>query len=88
MADSYWRKIAAPIISRVIAEHGTDNMRGLRRALREAYPFGPRRFHPYRIWCDEIRRQLAPPETRHLHRTSKPAPPVECPGQLPLLIEP
>lgn len=26
----------------------------------DAYPFGERRMHPYRIWRDEIRRQLNP----------------------------
>ena len=87
MIDSYWRRIAAPIISRVIAEHGAEDMRGLRRALREAYPFGERRFHPYRIWCDEIRRQLRPPEIRHLHRSAKRSEPEQCPDQLSLLPE-
>ena len=27
------------------------------KALREAYPFGERKHHPYKIWLDEIKRQ-------------------------------
>jgi len=53
-----WRDLARPIIARVIAEVGTSDMRALRRALRAAYPFGERKYHPYRIWCSEIRVQL------------------------------
>jgi len=29
----------------------------IRAALRAAYPFGPRKHHPYKIWLDEIRVQ-------------------------------
>jgi len=49
-----WREIAAPIIANVIASKPED----LRRALRDAYPFGPRRHWPYKVWLDEIARQL------------------------------
>jgi hypothetical protein len=58
-SQSSWRNASAPIIARVIAEVGKDDERALRRALREAYPWGERKMHPYKIWCDEIRRQLA-----------------------------
>ena len=34
------------------------NMKKLRKALRESYPFGERRHHPYKVWCDEVRRQV------------------------------
>ena len=53
-----WRDKARPIIAAVIAQVGTDDLPRLRKALREAYPWGPREYHPYRIWCDEIRKQL------------------------------
>jgi hypothetical protein len=53
------RNVAASIIARVIAKVGTDDMPALRLALREAYPWGERRMSPYKIWCDEIKRQLA-----------------------------
>lgn len=53
-----WRDQARPIIARVIAEVGTTDRPALRRALRAAYPWGQRQYHPYRIWCHEIRVQL------------------------------
>ncbi len=56
-----WRQQAAPIIARVIAEVGRDDEKKLRSALREAYPFGERAMHPYKIWCDEVRRQIGEP---------------------------
>ena len=64
--SSYWRRLAAPIIARVLAE--TEGMPATERraALRAAYPFGVRRYHPYRIWCDEVRAQTG--------RKKKPSP--------------
>lgn len=53
-----WRDRARPIIAKVIAEIGLTDMKRLRKAISEAYPFGPREMHPYKIWCDEVRRQL------------------------------
>ena len=50
-----WRDRVRPIIAAVIAEHGEGP--GLRKALREAYPFGLREYHPYKVWLDEIRVQ-------------------------------
>ena len=69
---SKWRQAAAPVIARVIAEVGTGDMRALRNALREAYPFGPYEYHPLKIWCDEINAQLG---------KKKPAPKVSDPNQ-------
>lgn len=54
---SHWRRIAAPIIARVVAENAGKPEPKLRAALRSAYPFGPREHHPYKIWLDEIRVQ-------------------------------
>ena len=62
-----WRDEAKPIIARVIAEVGTEDRRRLRAALLAAYPWGQREYHPYKIWCHEIRVQLGecpPPGTR------------------------
>ncbi len=53
-----WRDRARPIIADVIREVGTEDRKALRRALREAYPWGERDYHPYKIWCHEIRVQL------------------------------
>ena len=75
-----WRDGAAPTIRKVLAETKGQDMKAIRKALREAYPYGERRFWPYKIWCDEIRRQLGlkkPP--RHEKATDS--------GQLSLLAE-
>lgn len=53
-----WRDSAAPIIAGVIQRVGREDMAELHKALREAYPFGERRRWPYKVWRDEIRRQL------------------------------
>ena len=77
--QSAWRAIAAPIIANIISTVGRDDPQALRRALREAYPWGERRMHPYRIWCNEIRRQLQE-QTQRPRRAPAPAP-----GQISLL---
>jgi hypothetical protein len=59
MAGSYWREKARPVIAGVIAKVGTADPARLARELRAAYPFGEKAQHPYRIWRDEVRRQLA-----------------------------
>lgn len=57
-----WRNRAAPIVAQVLAAHKGEPEQQIRRALREAYPFGMRAYHPYKIWLDEIHRQ------RHTNR--------------------
>ena len=54
---SRWRRLAAPIVTRVLAETQGKPETEVRAALRAAYPFGPREHHPYKIWLDEIRIQ-------------------------------
>lgn len=76
-----WRSVARPIIARVLFETQGQDERAIRRALREAYPFGERRFWPYKCWLDEIARQrrtgrYAPGRWRPLRRGGGPfAPP-------------
>lgn len=53
-----WREKARPVIAEVLAAHQGEDLKTIRRALKEAYPFGPRQHHPYQIWCDEVRSQL------------------------------
>ncbi len=60
-----WRDIARPIIAQVIAARPGAAERELRIELRKVYPFGERAYHPYRIWCDEVRRQLGKPRNRN-----------------------
>lgn len=53
-----WRDSAKPIIAEVIKENTGKTEKEIRKALREAYPYGERALHPYKIWCDEIKVQL------------------------------
>jgi hypothetical protein len=56
---SSWRDTARPIIAKVIEEYNPDvDYKSLKVKLREAYPFGERKYHPYKVWLDEIKRQL------------------------------
>lgn len=52
-----WRDRARPVIAAVLRENGGADERTLRRALHDAYPFGERAMHPYKVWLDEIARQ-------------------------------
>ena len=52
-----WRDSARPIISRVLAETAGQPEKVIKKALYDAYPFGMRQYHPYKIWLDEIKIQ-------------------------------
>lgn len=52
-----WRDEAAPIIYKVLQETKGKPEKEIRQALREAYPFGARKWHPYKIWLSEISKQ-------------------------------
>lgn len=55
-SQSSWRNTAAPIIAECLKQY-PDDEKALRAALRAAYPFGERQYHPYKIWLNEIQRQ-------------------------------
>jgi hypothetical protein len=52
-----WRDYARPIIYQVLTETAGKPEKEIKAALRDAYPFGERAMHPYKVWCDEIKRQ-------------------------------
>jgi hypothetical protein len=52
-----WRDYAAPIIAKVLNETRGQDEKVIKQALRDAYPFGERKYHPYKIWLDEIKVQ-------------------------------
>lgn len=52
-----WRDIARPIIAEVLEKTKGQGEPEIKKALHDAYPFGPRKMHPYKIWCDEIKVQ-------------------------------
>ncbi len=53
-----WRDEARPRIAAVIKRVGTSDLKALAQALRDAFPWGQKTHHPYKIWRDEVRRQL------------------------------
>ena len=63
-----WRDLARPVIAKVLSENKGAEEKVINRALREAYPFGVREHHPYKIWCDEIRRQRGFPRASERKR--------------------
>lgn len=54
---SRWRNKASVIIAGVLARTQGQPKEVIERALRDAYPFGERKWHPYKIWLDEIKVQ-------------------------------
>lgn len=59
-SESSWRNHAAPIIAKVLSET-QPNSPERKKALHDAYPFRQRRYHPYKIWLDEIKKQTKRP---------------------------
>jgi len=52
-----WRNSARPRIAEVLKATQGQSEKDIRKALRDAYPWGDRMRHPYKIWCDEIKVQ-------------------------------
>lgn len=52
-----WRDSAKPIIAQVLKDTKGQPEKAIRKALKEAYPFGMRKYHPYKIWLSEIQIQ-------------------------------
>lgn len=52
-----WRVAADAVLIRVFAflPEGAD-AKQIRKAVREAYPFGPRKYWPYKVWLARVRR--------------------------------
>jgi len=60
--ESHWRSTAAEVIAEVLDQCGPlltpEDEKACRARLREAYPFGEKKYHPYKVWLDEIARQM------------------------------
>lgn len=52
-----WRDIARPIIYKVLQDNAGKDPKEVKKALHDAYPFGQRAMHPYKIWLDAIKVQ-------------------------------
>ena len=68
--ESPWRRRSREVIEATLAALPADaTLADKRRALRDAYPFGPRQYTPYRMWCSEVRKALQskPPTIQLIH---------------------
>lgn len=75
-----WRDQCKPIIARVLAEMNGEPERDIKAALKAAYPFGIREYHPYKIWCDEIKVQRGKKKLKVKQKGEAPQKP-SMPGQ-------
>lgn len=65
---SHWREIAREVIRKVLTENKGKSEKEIRQALCEAYPFGERKYHPYKIWLDEVAKQTGKKKTNHYRK--------------------
>ena len=69
--ESPWRRRSREVIQTTLAALPAGaTLADKRRALRDAYPFGPRQYTPYRMWCQEVRKALLqskPPTIQLIH---------------------
>ncbi len=53
-----WRGFCKPIIETAIKENPTTTDKEIKKILKPLYPFGEREYYPYKVWLDEIKKQL------------------------------
>lgn len=58
MSRSEWRPYANAIITKIILENNSVPEKDLRKKISEAYPWGERANHPYKIWCSAVQECL------------------------------
>jgi len=83
LSRSPWRQQATLVLARVLwaTENATPSVRA--KALRDAYPFGERRYWPYRVWLDQLARMTGRKPPLGTRRSSRSLDRVD-PRQLPL----
>lgn len=59
-----WDVISCRTIERVIRENQGADLKTLRKRISEAYPFGQRKYWPYKCWCREVKKALKDREFR------------------------
>jgi len=52
-----WREKARSVIDQVYRDNPTATPEQMTKLLRDAYPFGERKYHPYKVWLDEVRKR-------------------------------
>ena len=53
-----WRQHAANHIAEVVKQHPNAQGEALRKLLSANYPFGARKYHPYKVWLEEVKRVI------------------------------
>lgn len=71
MKRSYWRERCKGIIYNVLKQTEGASEEEIKKALQDAYPFGERAYHPYKIWLSEIKaqRKLRKPKPTPINQT-------------------
>jgi len=57
---SDWSEVSRKVIQGVINAHPNASDAELRNAVKDAYPFGVRKFWPYKAWCKAVNDLLGP----------------------------
>ena len=64
--NSRWREYASKIIRDIISAYpNVTDKKQLRTLISSAYPFGEKKYHPYKIWCDEVSVQLGEKKSKN-----------------------
>lgn len=53
-----WREVAQNVIQTAIKENEALDRHEMRKLISSRYPFGQRSMHPYKVWCEEVRKWL------------------------------
>jgi hypothetical protein len=59
-----WSEESRRIVAEIARQHPQATGKELRRLFRDAYPFGPRAYWPYKAWLTACRRQIDAREGR------------------------
>ena len=65
-----WREKASQTLHELRPRVDMENLPEARRVIREAYPFGMRKFTPYKVWCEEVRKAFPGLYPSHYRATS------------------
>lgn len=63
-----WRERSIEVIDAVKRANPGADRETLRRLVSEAYPFGERRFHPYKVWLGVVRELLGMTDEQRARR--------------------
>lgn len=55
-----WGHVCDSVIARVCSENPGKSNEELRKLCNDAYPFGERSMHPYKIWCNCLTQRFGP----------------------------